>query len=54
MFGMGLMLSCITGVLTFIAVSVMLRFYLGTLGLSEQITQYVIVFMGILRFDLML
>lgn len=53
-FGMGLMLSCITGVLTFIAVSVMLRFYLGTLGLSEQITQYVIVFMGILRFDLML
>ena len=53
-FGMGLGLSTLVGVLTFGAVTLFLPAYLDAMGVYGQVREYITIYMSFLRFELLL
>ena len=53
-FGMGLELSTLVGVLTFIVVTLFLPAYLDAMGVHGRVREYVMIYMSFLRFELLL
>ena len=53
-FGMGLGLSTLVGVLTFTAVTLFLPSYLDAMGVQGWVRQYVVIYMSFLKFELLL
>ena len=53
-FGMGLGLSTLVGVLTFTALTLFLPAYLDAIGVQGKVREYVLIYMSFLRFELLL
>lgn len=53
-FGMGLSLSSLVGVMTFAVITLLLPFYLDAIGVHGRVREYVMIYMSFLRFELML
>lgn len=53
-FGMGLGLSTLVGVLTFAVITLFLPLYLDAMGVHGQVREYVMIYMSFLRFELLL
>ena len=53
-FGMGLELSALIGVLTFTIVTLFLPTYLDVIGIQGKVREYVMIYMSFLRFELLL
>jgi len=53
-FGMGLSLSSLVGVMTFAVITLLLPLYLDAIGVHGRVREYVMIYMSFLRFELML
>lgn len=53
-FGMGLSLSSLVGVMTFAVITLLLPLYLDASGVHGRVREYVMIYMSFLRFELML
>ena len=53
-FGMGLSLSSLVGVITFAVITLLLPLYLDAIGVHGRVREYVMIYMSFLRFELML
>lgn len=53
-FGMGLSLSSLVGVMTFAVITLLLPLYLDAIGVHGRVREYVMIYMSFLKFELML